>query len=469
VNLFKPKTQKASSTKSVELTFDHNEKNALAFGLQWRSLVTSDARAMGVKMARAQGATHFLFRGQQIGFGVIDVKYDLHLAGGTSIFPAAQVAARMFGGDGIFVLRVAEGEYWLALIRNGSPTSSDAFLQNSNDHEALSFAQAQVADISGEKASVVVYTNIENTGLPGTIRYTSVEDILAGASNNEDRLQPMSKKGMSIPVPVMVVALLCLVVLVGKAGLDWWANKKRMQLAAQNRVAKEDPAVTWARAIAAWEATKVLPNVQGLVAARESIGLLPVIWGGWTLGVAKCTAAPLDTPAKVRAWSCVATYERLNSSSKYNREMAPAIPKGWSVVFTPLKTMQVSWSLQEAVAPLLVANLKPTNFHIVETGSVFQSLLPALASDMSFAFAPAVIPVPLDAEGQALTPNDVAASLREAAINIRAPMRSIDYIADRSIPVDWTSIEISVGAGSNPNLKASVVNAEISGVIYAKN
>jgi hypothetical protein len=48
-------------------------------------------------------------------------------------------------------------------------------------------------------------------------------------------------------------------------------------------------------------------------------------------------------------------------------------------------------------------------------------------------------------------------------------MRSIDYIADRSIPVDWTSIGISVGAGSNPNLKASAVNAEISGVIYAKN
>lgn len=469
MNFFKPKNKTATSGKAVELTFDQNEKNALAFGLQWRSLVTNDARQTGIGMARAQGATHYLFRGQQIGFGVVEAKYSLHLAGGASIFPAAQVAARMFGGDGLFVLRVSEGEYWLALIRNGSPTSSDAFLANSNDHEALTLARAQIAEISSENASIVVYTNLENHALPGTVRFTSIEDILIGASHNEDRLQPMPKAEMSIPMPLLMVIGVSLLTMVGKQGMDWWADKKRMELAALNRVDKEDPAITWARALAEWEATKLAPNVNGLVTAREALGALPVIWDGWLLRVAKCTAAPLGSPAAVRPWTCSATYGRSNSASKYNRDMAPAIPKGWSVVFTPLQTMQVSWSLEQAIAPLVIAELKPPSFHNIETSSVFQSLLPALGTDMSFSFVPVTIPVPLDAEGLALPPDKLASSLREAVINISAPLRSIDVIAERNIPADWTSIGISVGQGLTPNLKASAIAAEITGIIYAKN
>lgn len=471
MNLFKPKNKASGDGKTVELTFDHNEKNALAYGLQWRSLVTSNARATGLKMAKSAGATHFLFRGQQIGFGVVDTKYNMHLSGGTAIFPAAQVAARMFGGDGLFVLRVAEGEYWLALIRNGSPTSSDTFLSNSNDHDALALARVLGNDIADEKAAIVVYTNLENHGMPGMVRVTSVEDILIGASNNEDRLQAMPKAGLSIPKPVLIVAGIGIALMAGKQGLDWWANKKRMELAALNRVTKEDPAVSWARAIAAWEATQLSPNVDGLVMARDSLGLLPVFLDGWVLGVSSCTAAPLEPAAKVRPWSCSASYDRVNSSSKYNRDMAQAFPKSWSVVFTPLRTMQVSWSLEQAVTPLVIANLKPTAYHNVETSSVFQSLLPALASDMSFAFVPVTIAPPLDAEGQPVPPppDGVASSLRQAVISLKSPLRSIDFITEKNIPADWASITISVGSGATPGLKSSALNAEITGVIYAKN
>lgn len=471
MNLFKPKNKASNGGKTVELTFDHTEKNALAFGLQWRSLVTSNARATGLKMAQSAGATHFLFKGQQIGFGVLDAKYNMHLSGGTAIFPAAQVAARMFGGDGLFVLRVAEGEYWLALIRNGSPTSSDMFLSNSNDHDALAMARAQANDIADEKAAIVIYTNLENHGISGTVRLTSVEDILIGAASNEDRLQAIPKAGLSIPKPVLIVAGIGIALMAGKQGMDWWANKKRMELEALNQVTTEDPAVSWARAIAAWEATQLSPNVDGLVMARESLGLLPIFWDGWVLGVATCTAAPLQPSAKVRPWSCSATYDRINSSSKYNRDMVPAIPKGWSVVFTPLRTMQVSWSLEQAATPLVIANLKPTAYHKVETSSVFQSLLPALASDMSFAFVPVTIAPPLNAEGQPVPPppDGVASSLRQAVITLKSPLRSIDFIAEQKTPADWSSIAITVGSGTTPGLTSSAVTAEITGVIYAKN
>ena len=460
----------AEKRRPTELIFDHAGKKALAFGLQWRSIVTSDARKSGIAMARAQDATHYLFRGQQIGFGVIDAKNNSQLSAGATVYPAAQAAARQYGGDALFVLQVSPGDYWIALIRNGSPTSLDLFLVNSDDSQAIADAKSNLAVIAGDDARMTIYTNLENHGFSGVVKPASIHDILLAASNNEDRLLVMPKVQMSIPKPVLAVLGLGALLLVGQQGVKWWEAKKRAELAAQNRVATEDPAVVWARIVAEWEATKVRPGAEGILAARESIGRLPVLWSGWTLSNAKCTAVPLTQPAKVRTWSCSANYERASVSAKLNREMVPAIPKDWVVSFTPLKGMQVSWSLEQQVTPLQIAELKPTLFHSVDTSSQFQTLAPAFSQDFRFDFIAVNIPAPKQEDGTALPPDPVASSLREAGLNVRGPLRTVDALIARGIPADWDSVGITFSV-SNPtfSINSSAVSAEVSGVIYAKN
>lgn len=470
MSIFKPNKKPVEKRRPAELIFDHAGKTALAFGLHWRSIVTSDARKAGIAMARTQGATHYLFRGQQIGFGFIDAKSNPQLAAGATVYPAAQAAARQYGGDALFVLQVSPGDYWIALIRNGSPTSLDLFLVDSNDSQAIADAKSHLEAIGGDDARLTIYTNVENHGLAGVVKGASIDDILIAATNDEDRLLVMPKVAMSIPKPLIAVAVLGSLALIGQQGIKWWEAKQRAQLAAHNRVTNEDPALVWARVIADWEATKVSPGAAGLLAARESIGRLPVLWDGWTLSNAKCTAAPLSAPAKVRAWGCSASYERTAVSAKLNREMEPAIPPEWTVSFTPLKSMQVNWSVDEPINPLQIAGLKPTRFHSVDTSSRFQALAPAFSQELKFEFVAVNLPAPKQEDGTALPLDSVASSLREAVLSVRGPLRTIDALIVRDIPADWDSVGITFAvSNSSYSINSSAVSAEVSGVIYAKN
>lgn len=469
MSIFKFNKKAGNKRKPIELAFDKLDKTALAFGLQWRSIVTSDARRAGIAIARAQGATHVLFRGQQVGFGIIDAKANPQLSSGAVVYPAALVVARQYGGDAIFVLNVSKGDYWIALIRNGSPTSSDSVLLNSNDSEAIAEAKNLLTSVAGDDARVIVYTNIQDHGLPGTVRNASLEDILLAATHDDDRISVMPKAGTSIPKPVLVVLCIGTIALAGQQGYKSWEAKQRASLAAQNRVQHEDPAVTWARVIEAWEATKAAPNSGGLLAARESMGRLPVLWNGWTLTAAKCAASPLSSPAIVRTWSCSAMYERASAGGKVNREMVSLVPKDWIVSFLPLKGMQLSWSFEQPIIALKIAGLKPTSFHSIETTSRFQAIAPAFSQDVKFAFVPVSIPAPKAEDGTALPPDPVASALRESVLSMRGPLRTIDALIDRDIPADWDSLGITFAVNSSiQSVSSSSISAEVTGVIYAK-
>lgn len=468
MSLFKKK-QKSSSDKrkKIELIFDSYEKNALAFGLQWRSIVTADVQKTGTAMARAQAASHIIFRGQQVGFGSIDPKESPRLASGAAIYAAAQVAGRQYGGNSLFVVQVAPREYWIALVRNGLPTSTDIFLTSSDDSQVIQQANTYLAEVSDEALSITIYTNLRDHGFEGVVKYASVEDILLAATNEQDRVSAILKQSMTLPVPVLVVLGAGALLIAGQQGFKWWEAKQRLANMALNKTETEDPAVAWARAVSEWEATSFGPSSAGLLAARESIGHLPVLWSGWRLVNAGCAAVPLTAPAAARPWSCTAAYARPRGAV-LNREMVSGIPEGWNVTFSPLKGMSVSWSLSEPIAGLKVANLLPTKFHNIETTSQLQAIAPAFSSDIAFVFSPVAIPPPKGQDGTALPMDPSASGISESRLVLTGPLRSVDALIDRSLPADWSALDVRFSDATTPSIISSAVMAEVKGVVYAK-
>lgn len=373
--MFFKKKKNNANKRNVELIFDDNQK-ALAFGVQWRSIVTNDVKKFVSDFAKAQGATHMLLRGQQVGVGVIDDQAYPQLSSGVVVYPAAQVAARQYGGDAIFAVKVDEGEYWVALIRSGLPTSSDTFLMDGNDFDALTEARRLLDGVSSETSNLSIYTNIPNHEFQGSVKHFSTDELFLAASNDEDHFSKIKKESMNLPLPAMIVIGLGVVLLVGQQSYKMWEAKKRTAAAMAAAAEIEDPSLAWARIVAEWESTKSAPNFDGLLAAREALGRLPVILDGWKLTKAKCSAGAIIPAAPTRPWSCIGSYERPIGASP-NRDIRSSVPEGWTATFTPLKNMQVSKSFQAPVAKMLIAQLLPVNDHSIETASLLQELSPA--------------------------------------------------------------------------------------------
>jgi len=474
--LSKLKSKSSSKRSSVaELIADHTGNKAIVFGLQWRSVATSGGRDSAAKFARSARASHFIYRGQQIGFGTIPGRAkDLP----PNIYPAALLAARQHAGDSLYVVRIDSGAYWLALIRNGSPTSTDRFVEGVDDAGVLAMARDIFEPLLEDGIKLGIFTNIERSGIDEA-RLASVEELLDLAMMEDDRLQVVPAGGIKIPKPVLGVLALAVLFLVAQRGYAMWKDAERAKIAAQNVVVEEDPVVAWDRSIEKWSQGVTGHNPTGLALVRDSMADLPTVWDGWILSRSSCTqqseaAASAPTadgsvaPAKT-AWSCMASYERQPGGS-LTREMVTKVPPRWTVSFTPLNLMQLSWSVDSPRDPMVIESLPKKGHHNIETVSKLQRLSPVLAQVPSFAFSPVDIPPPVSSSGVAFPPDDRASGIVKADLSVRGPLRSIDALLNSGIDVAWNSLTLSYApAGSQAGIQSSVITAEAVGVMYAKN
>lgn len=487
--LFKKKSTSArgapKAKSAVELITDNGGNKALVFGITWRSVATAGGRDAAAKIARSERATHFTYRGSQIGFGIIPGKAkDLPPA----LYPAAMLAAKQHAGDSIYVLRVyddegestAGGSYWIALIRNGLPTSTDRFIEGIDDAEALAMAREIVHPLISDDIKIGFYTNIERSGVDGA-KLSSVEDLLDIAIIDEDRLQLVPRGGITIPKPVLGVIALAVVFLVGQRLYAMYDESERAKLAAQNAVVEEDPTVAWDRVINNWHASVSGPNARGLDAVRASMSDLPAKWDGWMLSRSACAVSP-SVPAPAGAdgapavaqsssvvWSCTAGYER-QQIGKLTRDMVNQIPERWRVSFTPLNQMQLSWEVKVDKDPMSIGALPKQAHHNIETVSKLQQFSPAMSTAATFMFRPVDIAAPVSTTGAIFPPDSRTEGLTQADLQLRGPMRSIDALLNAGIDATWTSITLVYSpAASQADIRSSVITAEATGVLYAKN
>lgn len=455
----------SSKRPPLELLVHANGRKALACGVQWRTVATSGGRDDAVKLARAVGATHYVFRGQQVGMGSMPNGTDPSLM----VFPTAVVAGRQHVGTAISAVKVTDTEYWIAATKDGSPTSADFFLTDVDEAEAL-WRVRELQEQLGGPSSVLVYTNIEHHGIDGA-KSLSPEDMLDYPLGESDVMQPLPRAGMSVPKPVLGFVALAVVLLLGQKGWDMYEQQNRVRLAAMNQAAEVDPAQAWAQAIAAWEAGTAAPAPNSLVPVRMALNQLPLEWDGWRMGQASCNAGPVNPAAAppARLWSCKAVYTR-NKTGNFNRDMARRLPAGWAVHFTPLTGMELTWSVHQPATTIKVGSLRRGEFFDVEMASRMQRLLPALAADVPFAFVPVEIPAPRKADGTSLPPEPQAQGIRQATLSVKAPLRSIDALISAHIEADWTNLSVVYDAQEpKGGIKSSALMAEARGSMYARN
>lgn len=463
-------SDKAAGKKAaprLELLHDHTGTRALACGVQWRSIATAGGRDEAIKIARFNGATHYHYRGQQLGMGVLPADDPTT----TRIYPAAVVAARHMVGNAICALRVGDGEYWIAASANSAPTSTDLFLQGVDDADALARVRQIIAQMyAGVQPAPAVYTNIDGSGIEGAKPYTP-EALFDALASEPEVLQPVPKGGASIPTPVLIAGVVMIVLLGGQQASQWWSKRKAAEEAGLAGSSEVDPAQAWAEAITQWEQGKAAANGYALLAARDHLNRLPVRWEGWVLNAASCRAAPVvvNGSAMQRAWTCQAQYTRPSTAS-VNRHMAEILPPEWVVNFSPLNGMMVSWNFNEPARQLKLVDLPKAQFFKIEVASRLQALLPAMAADISYSFAPTEVPAPKREDGTAFPPPPEVQGLALAPIVVKAPMRSMDALIDADVAATWQEISITYD-NQEPKgaLKASSVMAEAKGEMYARN
>ncbi|MEJ8837670.1 hypothetical protein [Ramlibacter sp. AN1133] len=464
-------SRKKGAGQRLELIYENEHSSkALALGVTWRSIATSGGRDDAVKQARAAGASHFIFRNQQAGWGQTPADVDATLR----VFPAAAVAARALMGAAIVALKfpprdsvAGECDYWIAVVLNGQPTSVDEFHKDMDDAGALQRVRELLEEIAGNKPAV--HTNIPNHGLDGA-RPFAPDELLRASTLESDQLQPLPKAAPSIPKPVLAIAAVMVVILAAKQGYAKYEAWQRARAAVQAQQADVDPEQAWADAIAAWERGIAAPNGKGLVAVRASLDKLAVDWNGWKLTTANCSAAAPVTAgaAATRAWGCTANYTR-QATSKPNREMSQeSLPAGWKLAFTPLNGLTVSWTVDEPVQTLKIRELRKPEFFSVEVASRLQRLVPAFAGDLGFGFAVVTIPAPKKQDGTNLPGDPRAEGITVASLAVGAPLRSIDALIDADIEADWRALSVRFTEGLGTGIKGSAVMADVKGEMYAK-
>lgn len=465
----------ASKMVAAELIAHHSGAKAIVLGLQWRSVATAGGRDTAAKIARSARATHFIFRGQQIGFGLIPGKSkDLP----QQLYPAAILAAKQHAGDALYVLRIDSGAYWLALIRNGAPTSMDRFVEGIDDAGALALAREVFEPLQSDGIKVSVFTNIERSGIDDA-RLASSEELLDLAMMDEDQLQQVPSASVKVPKPVLGVIALTIVFLLGQRGFSMWQDMQRARMAAENAVVEEDPTIAWGRSIDNWRQGVSGHGSAGLALARDSMADLPARWDGWTLRRSSCaqTAGPVvqavPEAAPVTAasvtWVCSAEYDR-GDKGILTREIAALVPERWKVSFTPLNQMQLTWQVQAPRIEMVMNEVPTKAYHHIETVSKLQKLAPTLSQAPDFSFAALDIPAPVSSSGVAFPPDERVAGFASAAIAVKGPLRSIDALINAGIEASWTSLSLAyVPTSGEASINSSVITAEAVGVMYAKN
>ncbi len=447
---------------TVTIASDAEGEKSIAFGVTWRAIASRNGgRQDALKLARAAGGTHLTFKQQQYGYGVLPADVV------EPIYPAAQVAARQHGGDGVYAIKIFPGEYWLAVIRGGQPSSIDRVIHADTDLEVIGAAQAEIAEGVKEEVHYTIYTNIDDHGLVGDVIGLAPEDLLLAAVGDEDVLEPIPKSASAIPKPVLYALLLAVVAGIGNKGWDMYQTRERERLARMNVVADEPPQQAWARATAQWAAEHAAAAPSGLIAARVSLGKAPVVWGGWWLETATCDAGAPATNSRV--WNCSARYVR-PETGKFNRDMDKVVPDGWRVQYQGLSLIVASWTFTQPSEPFRFEGLQKVGYHQVETVSRLQRLQPAFSQVGAISFTPVAIPAPKRKDGTAVPVIDSVPKFSEGTVAVKGPLRSLDALIADGIPADWTHLSLSYvpnSSGATASLKSSAITADARGAVFA--
>ena len=477
----KPKAAKAAkSSKSmggeagvVSLISSDTGDAYLAFGLQWRSLVESGSDKMSLLLAQRAKATHIVRRDYQIGFGKVKAKVDAAVP----IFPAAALAAKAFAKTICFAVRITDDQYWLALIRNGSPTALDEVITGATDAyitdriRELARQHEQEA-IQHKLEPMVVYTDLPQSGFSNQVQYT-VHELFDVVRSEEDAFVPVPSTSLvdRFPKGAFVFLGVALLAIAADVANDQYKAYQAELLRKANRVDDLSPEEAWAPALNKFLSETAVPSRAGMDLVRQSVNDLPVLWTGWTLNSTRCQASPVSAQGQ-RTWSCEASYDRTRigqTSSKMAATVAARQPK-FAVSFPNLSAMTLNWTISHQASPMKLDDFRSPEDLTLKVSSMLQPVMPALAAQPDFKMAPVEIPAPRKKDGTTHPRPSTVPYFYSGPLTLRGPLRSIDLMLQEVSLVDWDSFGMKFELKTSPSQKgmtASSMMVEVTGKVLA--
>ena len=464
VRAAKPAKPSSMDAGLVQLVDDGTGSVLIAFGLRWRTLVTTGGRDAAQKLAQTAKATHYLFRSQQVAYGALPKEAQ------GQIFPASLLAAKANAGVAIFALTLAEGQYWFAVVRNGQPTNTDEVVSGLAEHQAVARIRSIAQQFDGEVISV--FADIRNSGIDGQKEFT-LHDIFDVVRTDDDRLLKLQNKQSTNPKPIMYATLVAVALLGTQRGYSEWKDYQKRKADAENRVVEESPEVAWAPVLATFLNGTPSPNVKAIVEIRRSLSRLPVVWAGWSLTGARCQAAETVNAQKQRPWSCQASFDRgrvADTSAQILKRINTHVPE-WIVTFPSINTLVITWPVSHTEQSIELADLGDPNSITIKIASQLQDYFPALSARPEFKMAAFELTPPLRKDGKPHPKPATIPVLFKGDLALKGPLRSIDAMTQQLSDVQWDSVGLVFDGRSSPSQKGlttSALNVELIGKVFGK-
>jgi len=455
------KQPKPTSIDAPTVQVIENGEVQAAFGLRWRTLIQAGGKEESQFMASKAKATHYIFRSPLCGYGILPQEAE------GQVFPAALLVSKLALGTAIFAVSISKGQYWLAMVRNGQPASTDEIVNADSDHEILARVRSLIAQYEGER--ITVYSDIRNSGLEPQ-RNFALPEVFDVVRTDQDRLLRLPRKTNRIPKPLVITAVIGALVLIGQRGYsEYMAYQRRLDKDA-HKVVEDSPEDAWKPVVANFVARTPKPDAAAYLLVRKSLDMQPAIIAGWTLVIAKCTAG--DLAVDKRRWDCQATYERsrIGETSMQMRERVKQLLPETAVAFPNMQSMVLSWPLIQQANAIDLAKLdKPEDIKL-PLESKLQTVLPSLNTATPFKMVAYEFKAPLRKDGKPHPRPQSVPNVLVGKVTLKGPLRSMDALTQQIDVLDWDSLSIYYSKGTDPSQKGIVgssITSELIGKVYA--
>lgn len=425
----------------------------LVLGMRWHTILGSQLAVRARKKAREVRASHYAHAGDRSeAVGTVRFARPDRRARGVVRYCAALVfAAGHARGRVALCCPLPDGRVWLVAVHDGKVlTQSDRVFDSLADaHQALH----TLVERHGEMLTV------HGAGLDDQAEPFELSQLIPELKSTL-ALRASGFTVPGVPRPVWVATAGVVLAFGGRAA--WDHLRSGAPLPAAPAITPAGLEQAWRDHLAGFASRMPVHDQAALQALSVALRQMPASVGGWGLRGAVCE------PLQAGGWLCQASYMR-DSRIATNASFLAKRPAAWQESWQPLEGVTASFEVDAPHHTLDLATLAPLAQQDEQVVSALQQALPAF---VRIALAPPSevrIPAPLDQAGIALQAPAGTPEIRERAIALEGPMRSLALLpAAMHGHVAWKRVELRRDDTASAGLNQSRLMAIAQGVLYAK-
>ena len=408
---------------------------ALVFGMEWFPLLGDHPQRQAHSLARRQRASHrVMAMGAAASVGLLRARAKAW--SGQRLCSAAAVFASLHPvGTVAAILPLPGSGLWLVAVHEGAVMTRTDHL-----HEGPLSVQESLRLLHEAHPGLVVHD--ESRTAVGLL------DSLFAAAQEQGELSRVRRWGLALSMAAILPAL-GLVLLSGRGLLQ--GDEPRVE------ADMVDPSSAWQDAMASVARRHTVHGVAGLQSVLDTLHGVPVYMAGWLLVQAECHP-------RLAEWHCRARYRRDEAGD--NQSLIDAARPDWTLSFDPMEGALAVWASSMPVLALADVRLRGPRENEARLVSALQAMLPAFSEFRLNAPEPLPVPAPLDAQQRPIPRPPGVSGYQRRTIHLQAPLRSLSLLLPEASHMSWERIVLQVSVVDEPTLRASSLQASLSGVLY---